>query len=68
MEWDRLIAKKKQGEAALDPSRLPREIIRDREELSEQIRSLQELKLMATSYGFNISGPARTAREAVQWL
>src|SRR5215468_3118608 len=44
------------------------EIIRDREELSEQIRALNELLAMAKSYGFDISGPARTAREAVQWL
>jgi formate C-acetyltransferase len=44
------------------------EIIRDREELSEQIRALGELQQMAAAYGFDISGPARTAREAVQWL
>ena len=43
-------------------------IIRDREELSEQIRSLSELKQMASSYGFDISEPARNAHEAVQWL
>ena len=35
---------------------------------AEQIRALKELKQMAASYGFDISGPARTAREAVQWL
>ena len=44
------------------------EIIRDREELSEQIRALEELQEMAASYGFDISRPARTAHEAVQWL
>ena len=44
------------------------DIIRDREELSEQIRALDELKKMAKSYGFDISEPARTAKEAVQWL
>ena len=44
------------------------EIIRDREELSEQIRALKELQQMAASYGFDISVPARNAREAVQWL
>ncbi|HKU75019.1 MAG TPA: pyruvate formate lyase family protein, partial [Pyrinomonadaceae bacterium] len=44
------------------------EIIRDREELSEQIRALKELQQMATNYGFDISTPARSAREAVQWL
>ena len=43
-------------------------IIRDREELSEQIRALKELQQMAASYGFDISMPARTAQEAVQWL
>jgi formate C-acetyltransferase len=44
------------------------EIIRDREELSEQIRSLKELQEMASSYGFDVSRPARDAKEAVQWL
>ena len=44
------------------------DVIRDREELSEQIRALNELQAMAKSYGFDISGPARNAREAVQWL
>src|SRR4029450_4844191 len=44
------------------------EIIRDREELAEQIRALGELLKMAAAYGFDISGPARTAKEAVQWL
>ncbi|TQS74913.1 formate C-acetyltransferase [Ornithinibacillus gellani] len=44
------------------------EIIRDREELTEQIRALQELKQMAASYGYDISQPATTAKEAFQWL
>src|SRR5262249_40222260 len=39
-----------------------------REELSEQIRSLEELQQMASTYGYDISVPARTAQEAVQWL
>ena len=65
---DRLIARKKHEKLALDPEPSTEEIIRDREELSEQIRSLQELKAMAATYGCDISGPARTAREAVQWL
>src|SRR5690349_10962380 len=43
-------------------------IIRDREELAEQIRALKDLQQMASTYGFDISGPAATAREAVQWL
>src|SRR4029434_9321395 len=42
--------------------------IRDREELAEQIRALKELRQMAASYGFDISRPAATAQEAVQWL
>ena len=44
------------------------DIIRDREELSEQIRALKELQQMAASYGFDISGPGHTRAEAVQWL
>ena len=44
------------------------EIIRDREELAEQIRALKELQQMAASYGFDISRPAASAKEAVQWL
>ena len=65
---DRLIAHKKSEKLALDSEASTEDVIRDREELSEQIRSLQELKTMAASYGFDISGPATTAREAVQWL
>ena len=44
------------------------EIIRDREELTEQIRALKELQEMAASYGFDISGPGAHRAEAVQWL
>ena len=65
---DRLIAAKKAEKAALDQRWSTDEIIRDREELSEQIRALGELKEMAAKYGFDISAPAGTAREAVQWL
>ncbi len=43
-------------------------VIRDREELSEQIRALEELKVMAKSYGFDISRPASDTKEAIQWL
>src|SRR4051812_34086650 len=64
----RLIERKKEEKDALDSAMSTDEIIRDREELSEQIRSLEELQQMAKSYGFDISVPARTAREAVQWL
>ncbi len=43
-------------------------VIRQREEISEQIRALEELKEMALSYGFDISKPAGDIKEAVQWL
>src|SRR3954468_3461800 len=64
----RLIKQKETEKAALDGSMSTEDVIRDREELSEQARALNELMAMAKSYGFDISGPARTAREAVQWL
>lgn len=44
------------------------QVIRHREELSEQIRALDEIKEMAAAYGCDISRPAQTAQEAVQWL
>src|SRR5687767_13165843 len=65
---DRLIARKQKEKTSLDAQMSTDEIIRDREELGEQIRSLGELKEMAAKYGFDISGPAANAREAVQWL
>jgi formate C-acetyltransferase len=65
---DYLIARKKQEKEALDDQWSSEEIVRDREELAEQIRALGELMAMAVSYGFDISKPASTAREAVQWL
>ncbi len=65
---NRLIERKRQERDALDAEMSTDEIIRDREELSEQIRALDELLQMAKSYGFDISRPAATAREAVQWL
>jgi len=64
----RLIRQKEHEKAALDGATSTEDIIRDREELSEQIRALQELQAMAESYGYDISGPAHTSREAVQWL
>ena len=64
----RLIAKKKEEKAGLDEAPSTDAIIRDREELSEQIRALEELVAMAKSYGFDVSRPAASAREAVQWL
>ncbi len=65
---DALIDAKKADRAELDRERSVETVIRDREETTEQIRALGELKEMASSYGFDISGPASTAQEAVQWL
>ncbi|HXV64002.1 MAG TPA: formate C-acetyltransferase [Vicinamibacteria bacterium] len=64
----RLVEHKKREKAALDSAMSTEEIIRDREELSEQIRALEDLKKMAEMYGFDLSAPAANAREAVQWL
>jgi formate C-acetyltransferase len=64
----RLIERKRQEKASIDDLPSTDEIIRDREELSEQIRALKELQQMAASYGFDISRPASNAKEAVQWL
>ena len=64
----RLIERKQEERRSLDSMMSTDEIIRDREELSEQIRALEELQTMAANYGFDISVPARTSREAVQWL
>src|SRR5690242_8924936 len=64
----RLIDHKQDEKRDLDFKMSTDEIIRDREELAEQIRALKELQQMAASYGFDISGPATNAREAVQWL
>ncbi|MBV9960569.1 MAG: formate acetyltransferase, partial [Acidobacteria bacterium] len=64
----RLIEHKQAEKQKLDAAMSLDEIIRDREELSEQIRALMELEQMASAYGFDISSPARTAQEAVQWL
>src|SRR6187397_603079 len=64
----RLIERKQEEKSALDANPSTDDIIRDREELAEQIRALKELQQMATSYGFDVSRPAANAREAVQWL
>ncbi|MFL6735381.1 MAG: formate C-acetyltransferase [Sphingomicrobium sp.] len=65
---DRLIKEKHAEKEALDHTWSSDETIRDREELAEQIRALGELTEMAAKYGIDISGPAQTARQAVQWL
>jgi len=64
---DRLIEDKK-AQKETTRSAMYSEIIRDREELSEQIRALEALKIMAKSYGFDISKPAHNTKEAIQWL
>jgi formate C-acetyltransferase len=64
----RLIERKHREKATLDAAMSTDEIIRDREELAEQIRALKDLQQMAAGYGFDISGPAGSAKEAVQWL
>jgi formate C-acetyltransferase len=64
---DFLLEDKQREKAELDERHSTEEVIRLREELSEQIRSLQELKEMAARYGSDISQPAGDAREAVQW-
>lgn len=65
---DRLIQGKKEELLQLEVDAMSEDVIRLREELSEQIRSLGELKAMAASYGHDISRPAMNAKEAVQWL
>ncbi|MBQ8528111.1 MAG: formate C-acetyltransferase [Clostridia bacterium] len=64
---DRLIEDKKQQKETTR-SAMYSHVIRDREELSEQIRALEDLKKMAASYGYDISLPARDSKEAIQWL
>jgi formate C-acetyltransferase len=65
---DRLIAERRTLKAALDSRSSSEDVIRDREELAEQIRALGELVAMAAGYGCDITEPATTAREAIQWL
>ncbi len=65
---DRLLERKKQEKDALAFLASTDDVIRDREELSEQIRALGELVEMAATYGCDVTRPAATAHEAVQWL
>ncbi|CAM3672331.1 formate C-acetyltransferase [Cohnella lubricantis] len=65
---DRLATEKRKELLELESEAMSEPIIRLREELSEQIRSLGELTEMAKSYGFDIKRPAANAREAFQWL
>lgn len=64
---DRLIAERKEQKAKTDTTTMTEEVIREREELTEQIRALEDLKGMAAKYGYDISGPASSAQEAIQW-
>ncbi|HZJ58588.1 MAG TPA: formate C-acetyltransferase [Clostridia bacterium] len=64
---DRLIQEKKRQLGLLETAWMEDEIIRQREETTEQIRALEALKVMAKGYGFDISQPAKSAYEAVQW-
>lgn len=65
---DFLIAQKKHDQLYCGMDTMTDEIIRLREEISEQIRALEQMKAMAAIYGYDISKPAVNAREAVQWL
>lgn len=65
---DRLIEDKVAQKKSLEVSCIDEDIIRLREEISDQIVALKELKDMAMSYGIDISAPAANAKEAVQWL
>jgi formate C-acetyltransferase len=65
---DALIAAKKRDRQLLDAMHSDESVIRDREENSEQVKALGELKQMAASYGFDISRPAVTAQQAIQWV
>ncbi|MFE0131289.1 formate C-acetyltransferase, partial [Streptomyces sp. NPDC059037] len=65
---DRLIAAKEADKTLLNEEWATEDVIRAREETSEQIKALGELKAMAMSYGHDISTPASTGLEAIQWL
>jgi formate C-acetyltransferase len=65
---DRLIADKKSQLRSLDGEVMNETVIRLREEIAEQIHALDDLKAMAQRYGRDISKPATSAEEAVQWL
>ena len=65
---DVLIEEKKKDLANLQAFNITENIIRQREEHSDQIQALEDLKTMALKYGFDISKPAKNAKEAVQWL
>lgn len=65
---DYLIEHKQKDFAYCGDGTMSDDVIRQREELAEQIKALKEMKIMAASYGYDISQPAKNSLEAVQWL
>lgn len=65
---DYLIEQKQKDFAYCGDGTMRDDVIRQREELAEQIKALKEMKIMAASYGYDISQPAKNSLEAVQWL
>ena len=65
---DELIREKQLDLEELDVDEFTEDVIREREEIYEQIKALNALKVMAAKYGFDISRPAGNAKEAIQWL
>ncbi len=63
-----MLKEEKKEQLDSSPLRMTEQNIRLREELSEQYRALEEIKVMAASYGYDISKPASNAKEAIQWL
>lgn len=62
------LIKDKEDQKTSTPDIMTENVIRDREEYSEQIRALQELKELGNIYGYDISKPAKDVKEAIQWL
>ena len=65
---DYLIEQKQKDHDAIDGNDFTADMVRDKEELFDQIQALKALKRMAAGYGYDISKPATTAKEAIQWL
>ena len=65
---DYLISEKKKDADNCGNGSMPEDVIRLREEVAEQIKALEQMKVMAGSYGFDISKPASNAKEAIQWI
>ncbi len=65
---DYLIEKKQEDFANDEDGFMSEEVVRTREEIAMQVKALKEMKVMAASYGYDISNPAKNAKEAFQWL